>query len=100
MDCLLVGEAAGRRQGVQAVEGEFVGRDVLAYGSGLRRVGDKFADELAKVPMGGGDVLAAVQLGGQAGVVRPPVGDRRRVGREYRRQPLHAPSVWSRTCRS
>jgi hypothetical protein len=74
---------------VEAVQREFSGRNVGAYGAARGRVGDQAGDELAQVLVGGGDVLAAVQHGGEAGVVRAAVGDRRRVGRQDGRKPRH-----------
>lgn len=55
----------GGRESVEAVAGQLVSRDVLAYGAGVGGRGDQVADHVVQLAFGAGDAFAAVQEGGE-----------------------------------
>src|SRR6266496_3000567 len=62
-------QAAGCAEGVQAVAGQLVRRDIIAHVPGLRGLGQQVLDEAAEVLMRSGDGLTPVQERRELGAV-------------------------------
>ncbi len=86
-DCGLGRQAAGRREGVETVTGELVGRDIIPEIPRLCDLDQQISDEVGEVLLRSGDVLTSMQECRQFGAVVLAAVCDERVGLEHRFEP-------------
>lgn len=90
----LGGKAPRRRQGVEAVAGELVGRNVVAHDPALGPLGEDVPDQFADLIRGARHLAVTVQEALEVGVVVPP-GSLREKGVGLEQRPKAVPRLGS-----